>query len=261
MAEAVQLPALSEAQKQSWHALMELYEQVSTNWTLIGGQLVHLHCAERGMFPTRPTNDVDTVVNIRSSPTILATFTGALKDLGFTADISGDGIQHRWRRDLAQIDVLIPEGVGERAAVSTGAGGAPTIPSPGTTQALNRSEPVLVPEIASDRAIARHCTDFVVLASLISARDFRETELARKDRTRLRKMVVCCREDDSATRSGSATRARRSRCAARRAGLAGLAAGNLRPGLIFYRDRSGGGEERAHPLHEQRGRLRVVRVQ
>jgi hypothetical protein len=144
VAEAVQLPALSEAQKQSWHTLMDLYEQLNSNWTLIGGQLVHLHCAERGVFPTRPTNDIDTVVNIRASQTILATFTGALQDLGFTADISGDSIQHRWRRDLAQIDVLIPEGVGERAAASTGAGGAPTIPSPGTTQALNRSEPVLV---------------------------------------------------------------------------------------------------------------------
>ena len=27
-------------------------------------------------------------------------------------------------------------------------------------------------EIASDRASARHCTDFVVLANLVSARDF-----------------------------------------------------------------------------------------
>ncbi|AXG12552.1 hypothetical protein [Intrasporangium calvum] len=165
------------------------------------------------MSPTRPTNDVDTVVNIHASPTILATFAGALKDLGFTADISGDGTQHRWRRELAQIDVLIPEGVGERAAASTGAAGAPTIPSAGTTQALSRSEPVLVlvegrtgtvlrpnivgalvakaaarTEIPSDRANARHCADFVVLASLISARDFRETELVNKDRTRLRKM-------------------------------------------------------------------------
>lgn len=232
MAEAVQLPALSEAPKQSWHALMDLYEQVNSNWTPIGGQLVHLHCAERGVFPTRPTNDVDTVVNVRASPTILATFTGALKDLGFTADTSGDGIQHRWRRDLAQIDVLIPEGVGERAAATTGAGGAPTIPSPGTTQALSRSEPVLVlaedrtgtvlrpnlvgalvakaaarTEIASDRAIARHCTDFVLLAGLISARDFRETELVKKDRARLRKMLICCRKDDSAMAAENAAEA------------------------------------------------------
>lgn len=223
MADPVELPAMNEAQTQSWHALMDLYERVDSNWALIGGQLVHLHCAERGVSPTRPTNDVDTVVNIRASPTMLVTSTGALRDMGFTPDISGDGIQHRWRRDQAQIDVLIPEGVGERAASRIGAGGAPTISAPGTTQALDRSEPVIVramgrtgtvlrpnlvgalvgkaaarTEIASDRASTRHCTDFVVLANLVSARDFRETELMKKDRTRLRKMLTYCRNDDSA---------------------------------------------------------------
>lgn len=86
---------MSVGQTQSWHALMDLFESVDTDWALIGGQLVHLHCAERGESPTRPTNDVDTVVDIRASPTILATFTGALQDMGFTPEISGDGIQHR----------------------------------------------------------------------------------------------------------------------------------------------------------------------
>ena len=65
MAEPVVLPAMNAAQQQSWHALMELYERVNHDWTLIGGQLVHLHCAERGASPTRPTNDVDTVVDLR----------------------------------------------------------------------------------------------------------------------------------------------------------------------------------------------------
>lgn len=221
--EPIVLPAMNIAQMQVWHALMDLYERINSGWTLIGGQLVHLHCAERDFVPIRPTNDADTVVDIRASQRMLATFTGALRGLGFTPDISGDGIQHRWRHDHAQIDVLIPEGVGARAAAITGAGGAPTIPAPGTTQALNRSEPVTVlaqgrtgtvlrptligalvakaaarTEIASDPASTRHCTDFVVLANLISARDFRETELTKKDRTRLRRMLTCCREDDSA---------------------------------------------------------------
>ncbi|CAN5419270.1 hypothetical protein BH23ACT6_BH23ACT6_23820 [soil metagenome] len=209
---------------------MDVYERVNSEWTLIGGQLVHLHCAERGVTPTRSTIDVDTVVNIRASRMKLATFTGALKDLGFTPEISGDGIQHRWCRDKAQIDVLIPEGVGERAAARIGAGGAPTISAPGTTQALTRSEPVIVlaegrtgtvlrpnlvgalvgkaaarTEVTSDRASARHCTDFVVLATLVSARDFREAELVRKDRRRLRKMLTCCRKDDAAMGVENAT--------------------------------------------------------
>jgi hypothetical protein len=67
MADPVSMPAMGEAQKQSWHALMDLYERVNSGWTLIGGQLVHLHCAERGASPTRPTNDIDTVVDIRAS--------------------------------------------------------------------------------------------------------------------------------------------------------------------------------------------------
>ena len=140
MAEPVELPQMGPAQQQSWLALLDLYEKVNSEWTLIGGQLVHLHCAERGGSPARPTNDADTVVDIRASPQMLARFTGAMQELGFTPETSGDGIQHRWRRDLAQIDVLIPEGVGERAAARVGAGGAPTISAPGTTQALRRSE-------------------------------------------------------------------------------------------------------------------------
>ena len=53
---------MSDAQEAAWGALMELSERVETGWTLIGGQLVHLHCAERGLAPARPTNDVDAVV-------------------------------------------------------------------------------------------------------------------------------------------------------------------------------------------------------
>lgn len=208
---------MGAAQKQSWHALMDLYEQLHSDWTLIGGQLVHLHCAERDAFSVRPTNDADTVLDIRSSPQMHETFTGALRDLGFSPEISGEGIQHRWRKDLAQIDVLIPEGVGPHAAGRSGAGGAPTISAPGTTQALERSEPVSVlvegrvgmvlrpnlvgalvgkaaarTEISSDRNADRHCVDFVILAGLISAADFREATLVKKDRSRLSRMIPYC---------------------------------------------------------------------
>lgn len=223
MTDPIVFPAMGDAQEAAWHALMELSERVETGWTLIGGQLVHLHCAERGFAPARPTNDVDTVVDIRASQDMLETFTAAMKDIGFSPDTSGDGVQHRWNRGLAQFDVLIPEGVGERAASRVGAGGAPTISAPGTTQALARTQivevtvgpktgtvprPTLVgalvakaaarTEVAADRARSRHCTDFVVLASLIAASDFRDVELNSKDLRRLRNMVGKCRADDAA---------------------------------------------------------------
>lgn len=118
---SIQMPPLGEAQKQAWHALMDLYERLSHGWTLVGGQLVHLYCAEHGVAPTRPTADVDAVVNVRSEPTMLAKFTEVLKDMRFEPVTTGEGFQHRWTRDLAQIDVLIPEGVGERAAARLGA--------------------------------------------------------------------------------------------------------------------------------------------
>ena len=179
---------MGPAQQQSWLALLDLYEKVNSEWTLIGGQLVHLHCAERGGSPARPTNDADTVVDIRASPQMLARFTGAMQELGFTPETSGDGIQHRWRRDLAQIDVLIPEGVGERAAARVGAGGAPTISAPGTTQALRRSESLAVK--VGDR------TGTVRLA-----------DLTKRDRSRLHRMIACCRKDSSALAVDDATEA------------------------------------------------------
>jgi hypothetical protein len=61
------LPAMPAEQTASWLGLLDLFERLDSGWTLIGSQLVHLHCAERGQFPVRPTNDADTVVDVRSN--------------------------------------------------------------------------------------------------------------------------------------------------------------------------------------------------
>lgn len=214
---------MSAGQEQAWHALMGLHELVPTDWSLVGGQMVHLHCAERGGIPIRPTDDADTVVDVRAQPDILRTFTAALTKMGFSADTAGNGVQHRWKRDQAQIDVLIPEGSGERAEARGGIQGAPSVAAPGTTQALKRSTDIQVEvagrvgtvrrpnlvgalvgkaaariELGSGGASGRHCADFVVLASLIAASDFRDEQLTKKDRQRLRRMVTVCATDPSA---------------------------------------------------------------
>ena len=209
------LPAMPPEQAASWLGLLDLHERLSDGWTLIGGQLVHLHCAERGQFPVRPTNDADTVIDVRADPTMLATFTGVLTELGFTsAGISAEGLQHRWVRGDASIDVLLPDGIGERASLRPGVTGSPTLPTAGGTQALQRSEtvgregsvrrPNLVGALvgkaaalsnAGDPGLGRHRRDFVVLAGLLTARDFRHEELTKKDRQRLRAMVAAVRKD------------------------------------------------------------------
>ena len=222
------MPALSAAQAASWRAPMYLYEKVPAGWTLVGGQLVHLHCAERGSHPERPTDDIDAVVNIRAATDMLDRFTRALLDLGFKPSTSGDGLQHRWRRDAAQIDVLLPDRVGETAANRSGAGGAPTLPTPGGTQALNRSEAVVVqvderigtvlrPNLVGalvmkaaahtavgDHARGRHRLDFVTLAALVARGDFVENSLNKKDRKRLVDMLAACRSDPIAMEAAHA---------------------------------------------------------
>lgn len=211
---------MPEEQTASWLALLDLYERLDQGWTLVGGQLVHLHCAERGRSPDRATHDADTVVDVRADPSILQTFTETLTDLGFrSSGVSAQGRQHRWLRDKASIDVLLPEGIGERSAAREGVTGSPTLSTQGGTQALERSGVVAVrvdgregfvrrPSLVGalvvkaaahtnvgDRDLRRHRRDFLVIASLITAGDFSSEKLSQKDRQRLRTMLVAIQKD------------------------------------------------------------------
>ena len=216
----ITLPEMPAEQTASWLGLLDLYDRLDEGWTLIGGQLVHLHCAERGQFPIRPTNDADTVIDVRADERFLRTFTKTLTDLGFHAEgISAEGLQHRWRRGQASIDVLLPEGIGERVGSREGVTGSPTISTADGTQALQRSETVAV-EVAGregfvrrpnlvgalvvkaaahanpgDAARGRHRRDFVVLARLLRASDITSEELSKKDRQRLRSMISAINHD------------------------------------------------------------------
>jgi hypothetical protein len=187
---------MSTGQTQAWHALIELGGLFDTGWTLVGGQLVHLHCRERGASPSRPTDDGDAALDVRARPEILRDFTGALVQLGFSPESpSALGVQHRWVRDLAVIDVLIPRHLGERASSRPGVDGRPTIAAPGAQAALDRTERVTVMigavtgevprptlvgaiaakaaalEIADDPRWRRHVQDLVVLSTLVRRND------------------------------------------------------------------------------------------
>jgi hypothetical protein len=218
------LPVMPAEQTASWLALLDLYERLNRGWTLIGGQLVHLHCAERGRFPDRATNDADAVIDVRADPTMLLTFSTALTELGFrSAGVSAEGLQHRWLRDQACLDVLLPEGIGERAKARAGVTGSPTLPTQGGTQALARSQvvavtvdgrsghvlrPNLVGALVAKAAAhantgardpRRHRRDFLVLAGLITAADFRDETVTGKDRQRLRRMLTAIDKDAELT--------------------------------------------------------------
>lgn len=205
----VVLDGLTEAQRQSWVGLLEVAAILPDGWCLVGGQMVHLLCRERSFAPARPTDDSDVVLDVRARPNVLGDFTAALVDVGFTtAGETPEGHQHRWVRDLASIDVLIPQGLG-RAANRRGVTQGTTLATPGAQQAISRSEPVTVdvggafgavrrPNMAgalvakaaafsvpNDPARQRHLIDLAVLAAMIRAPDRLATQLTARDRSYL----------------------------------------------------------------------------
>ena len=62
------MPAMVSAQEAGWIALSEIASLLPTGWTLVGGQMVHLHCIERGQTPIRATIDLDVGVAVRPEP-------------------------------------------------------------------------------------------------------------------------------------------------------------------------------------------------
>lgn len=206
MPDVIILPAVTAAQEAGWHALMELYEDIPDGWTLVGGQLVHLWCAERGADFARPTDDIDTVLDVRARPQALWDVTAALHGRGFTAITSGENLQHRWVRGKAIVDVLIPRHLGSRASGRRGVLGGRTIESPGAQKVLNRTEQVTVrvgsrestilrPSLVGaiigkaaaytvmlDRNRDRHLGDLVALARLLRPSDLRGAPLDSRER-------------------------------------------------------------------------------
>lgn len=106
----VVLPPLTGGQAQSWAALIELAPAFGDNWLLVGGQMVFLHEVERQATDTRPTDDIDVVIDLRAEPGGLRRIHQALAVTEFDQDPPGpEGTAHRYRRGAAVIDVLAPD--------------------------------------------------------------------------------------------------------------------------------------------------------
>ena len=226
----ITLPAPDERTTRLWVAVFELHERMPKDWTLVGGQMVLLHCIERGTFPVRATNDLDAVLDVRANAHVLLDFTSHLQQVGFKpTGTSPQGHQHRWVRDDVSIDVMIPRHVGERAARRTGVTRATTLETPGAQQALNRSATVemlvagrngqvnrpsllgsLVAKAAAHTVLVdpgrdRHLLDFVTLAALVTSTDGVQ-RATRRDRYYLEGMLgaLTHRPDVVASVSGGA---------------------------------------------------------
>ncbi len=141
---------------------------------------------------------------------MLLRFTTALHTIGFASSgESMEGHQHRWERDNAQIDVLIPTGIGERAALRKGVSGGTTIQAPGAQGALDTAEaievrlgdvsgviycPTLPGAIAvkaaaytvmGDRKRDRHLEDIAILANMLTVNELRGLSFSATELRRL----------------------------------------------------------------------------
>ncbi len=206
--EPVRLPTLAGHDDELWDTLIELSDVRPGEWTLIGGQMVFLHAVEHGATPPRISTDLDVLVNARITGRPVAAFAAGLESLGFEQDgISPDGIAHRYRRNRVTIDLLAPEGLGNRTDLTTTPPGR-TLQVPGDTQALERTEllPVAtatrsghVPRrsllgavvgkamaVAVDDAPNAQRLDFVFLLSLITDPFALADQMTAKDRRRIR---------------------------------------------------------------------------
>lgn len=209
---AIGLPEMMEHEEQTWITLLDLSKRIPQDWCLVGGQMVHLHCWQRGVSPLKTTSDADVIMDVRARPAIRLQITDFLEKQGFVAQrpnvLTGHG--QRWIKDKVIIDVLYPEGIGERAAARNGSSGASTVQVPGGTQALGRTQlvPISVPEqgglisrpdllgalvvkcaalsIADDPERERHHADIAILASMIESPISFRARLTGRDRRWIR---------------------------------------------------------------------------
>jgi len=138
----IEIPDFGDAHHEMWVELMALAEAPPVPWTLIGAQMVALHGWAHGRDQIRPSEDADILVNCRVVTNGVPILAAALIDDDFELyDPSMMGIGHHFRRGQLKLDVLAPDGLGEKVDISTvGKLRAPRVP--GGTQALTRTRSV-----------------------------------------------------------------------------------------------------------------------
>ena len=140
----ITIPRDDELTTQLWDALLEVAAAIPNDWTLVGAQMVFLHGLEHERTPPRRTTDLDVIVNVRAISDQPRVFVRGLKSLGYELEgVSSDGLGHRFIRGDTRIDVLLPDGIGNRAPREV-APGVRSVEVPGGSQALRRSVQVAV---------------------------------------------------------------------------------------------------------------------
>ncbi|UZN02529.1 nucleotidyl transferase AbiEii/AbiGii toxin family protein [Cellulomonas sp. S1-8] len=81
-------------------------------WTLVGGLMTQLHAAAHGIDSARPTDDIDMVLHIETTPGAPSAAATALESLGYALLESIDpreNTAHRFRRGRHSVDLVASE--------------------------------------------------------------------------------------------------------------------------------------------------------
>lgn len=192
-----------------WPLAFELASRLPTgSWVLVGGLMVHVHALRAGVNASRPTTDVDLLLNIETASA--AEIGRALIHLGFetVTPYRGNPV-HRFTRGADVVDVMVARNV----RVPTRWNQLPLLRSPGAAQALDRRDTytlihggqsvnLYVPDALGamvakaaaytidSRNPQRHLEDLAVLgASAGAARTLGLETLTPKDRRHLNRVV------------------------------------------------------------------------
>lgn len=151
---AVEVPELGEAHHQLWVDLIDLGTAFPGTWTVIGAHMVALYAWEAGRS-SRPSADIDVVVDVRLVANATIEISEFLRARGYQPEISANAVAHLFRREkVGEIDLFVPDGLGARTETRTVPPNR-TISVPGSTQALRRSMPVAIRSRDAEGAILR----------------------------------------------------------------------------------------------------------
>jgi hypothetical protein len=135
----------SDESKRLWGMATRLARELgeAPRWTLVGGLMVQLHAFEH-QSNSRLTDDIDVLGDSRRRPSMTQQIAELLQRSGAKMKMpprSNRDLGYKFEIDGTTVEVLGPDGV--KSAPKT-IGKYTTFPVPGGTQALNRSEVVMV---------------------------------------------------------------------------------------------------------------------
>lgn len=148
-----------DATRRLWSLILSLAEKFGAEreWTLVGGLMVQLHGFEHDDDP-RPTVDIDVLSAAKRPPKMTETMAALLIELGAeVADPprSDPKLGYRFEFEGVIVELLGPDGL--RTDPKT-TGGLRTFQASGGTQAIRRTEIVLVSLDGSDPVPVRRPT-------------------------------------------------------------------------------------------------------